>query len=148
MQPNDDSFVLVSLLIELLLYTNELSLVRLLHLEDLVLQPLYLILHHLKLDLGALVLRGCCRVAIGIRWWRHDFIRGGSCCEGINLNLSDQLLGFLVMLILPQGPFHIRKNLRDQIHYVLGFLAGLVDARLKFLLSFSEQVQKLRILRF
>ena len=62
--------------------------------------------------------------------------------------MSDELLGLLVMLVLPQGPFYIGKDLRYQIHDILGLLTGLVYARLKFLLSFREQVQQLRILRF
>ncbi len=78
-------------------------------------------------------------VAVDVRRGRHDepLLIGSASCKGIHLYLSDQLLGLLVMLVLSQGLFHIGEDLRYQVHDSVGFLPGLVNARLEFLLSLS-----------
>ena len=78
-------------------------------------------------------------VTVSIRGGTHEhpLLVGSASCEGIHLDLPDQLLGLLIMLVLPQGLLHVREDLGYQVHDGVRFLPGLVDARLEFLLSLS-----------
>ena len=78
-------------------------------------------------------------VTVGIRGRTHEhpLLVGSASCEGIHLNLPYQLLGLLVMLVLPQCLLHIWQDLSYKVHDSMRFLPGLVDARLEFLLGLS-----------
>ena len=78
-------------------------------------------------------------VTVGIRGGTHEhpLLVGSACCESVHLDLPDQLLGLLVMLVLPEGLLHVRKDLGYQVHDCVRFLPGLVDPRLEFLLGLS-----------
>jgi hypothetical protein len=118
--------------------------VVLFELEYLIFKSIYLLLHHFELNLCVLVLllyllMLLVIVTVSIRGGTHEhpLLVGSACCEGIHLDLPDQLLGLLIMLVLPQGLLHVREDLGYQVHDGVRFLPGLVDARLEFLLSLS-----------
>lgn len=48
-------------------------------------------------------------VTEGVRGGTHEYplLIGSARCEGIHLDLPDQLLCLLVILVLPQGPLHV-----------------------------------------
>ena len=147
------ALVLNPLLSEFLLYVHELTLVVLFQLENLIFKALYLLLHHFQLYLGVLILLLLCLlmllaiVTVCVRGGTHEgpLLIGCACGECIHLDLPYQLLGLLVILVLPQGPLHIREDLRYQVHYGVRLLPGLVNARLEFLLGLSEQAQELGV---
>ena len=86
-------------------------------------------------------------VTVGVRGGTHEhpLLIGSARCEGIHLDLPDQLLGLLVILVLPQGPLNVGEDLRYQVHDGMRLLPGLVDARLEFLLGLSQQAQELGV---
>jgi hypothetical protein len=92
--------------------------VVLFELEYLIFKAIYFLLHHFELNLCVLVLllyllMLLVIVTVGIRGGTHEhsILVGSASCEGIHLDLPDQLLGLLVMLVLPQGLLHIWENL-------------------------------------